>query len=59
MFAEEVKLKVGDKMPDFLKWMYGQTVGLRNGKIDYYDYDVERFIRYNCDPKREPLEEVD
>ena len=44
----------------FLKWMRGQTVGMyENGETDWYEYDVNRFIRYNCDPKKEPLHEMD
>jgi hypothetical protein len=33
------------KIKDFDKWMNGQTVGLDNGEIDYYEQDVGRFIR--------------
>ena len=29
---------------DFSKWMTGQTVGMINEEIDYYDHDVKRFI---------------
>ena len=28
----------------FYKWMNGQTVGIKNGELDYYEYDVDRFI---------------
>jgi len=31
---------------EFLKWMLGQTVGIyENGETDYYDWDVDRFIK--------------
>lgn len=48
-----VKEKVLEKLKEnnlkwsvFSKWMTGQTVGLtKDGAIDYYEYDVERFIR--------------
>lgn len=41
------KLKENNlKWSDFMKWMYGQTMGLNeDGTPDYYDWDVERFIR--------------
>jgi hypothetical protein len=43
----EIKLKENNlKWSVFSKWMCGQTVGLnKDGTIDYYEYDVERFIR--------------
>ena len=28
----------------FQNWMYGQTIGKKAGKVDYYEYDVERFV---------------
>lgn len=44
----------------FLDWMKGQTVGMNeDGTTDWYDYDVNRFIRYKCNPKNEPLVDVD
>lgn len=49
MVKEKVleKLKENNlKWSDFMKWMYGQTMGLNeDGTPDYYDWDVERFIR--------------
>jgi NOL1/NOP2/fmu family ribosome biogenesis protein len=34
------------EIADFYKWMDGQTVGLDDkGETDWYDCDVERFIR--------------
>ena len=51
--------KAGGSWQVFRKWMAGQTVGMVNGEIDYYEYDVSRFIRYNCDPAKEPIEEFD
>ena len=53
-------LFAGGKPEDFDNWMCGQTVGLNDdGSFDYYKYDVERFIRYKCNPNNEPLSEVD
>jgi len=63
MTKEETKRKIkkaGGKWSVFIKWMQGQTVGMNeDGTIDYYEYDVERFIRYKCAPQNEPLEEWD
>ncbi len=28
----------------FSDWMCGQTVGMKNGEIDYYDCDVDNYI---------------
>lgn len=49
----------GGKWSVFQKWMSGQTVGVVNGEVDYYNYDIERFIRYNCNPDNEPVEDFD
>jgi hypothetical protein len=49
----------GGKWSVFLKWMAGQTVGMKNGEVDYYNYDIERFIRYSCNPDNEPVEDFD
>ena len=44
---------------DFDLWMAGQTVGMGdNGEIEYYPYDVLRFIRYGGS-KGEPVEAWD
>ncbi len=43
-------------MKAFDKWMFGQTCPITDeGDMGYYTYDVERFIRYKGDPKKEPL----
>ena len=40
----------------FSNWMSEQTMGLySDGEFNYYEYDVERFIRYRCNPENEPL----
>jgi hypothetical protein len=40
--------------------MSGQTMGLNEDGTTYiYDCDVDRFIRYKCDPKNEPLSDWD
>jgi len=63
MTQEETKKKIkeaGGKWSVFIKWMRGQTVGLnKDDTVNYYEYDVKRFIRYKCDPKNEPLDEWD
>ena len=44
----------------FWKWMKGQTIGLNeDGTTDIYEYDVDRFIRYKCNPNNEPVWEID
>ena len=56
---EEIK-KAGGSWDTFNEWMRGQTVGLNeDGTTNLYDYDVERFIRYKCNPKNEPTAEFD
>jgi len=33
------------KWKDFCEWMGGQTIGMNeDGSIDYYDWDVKRYI---------------
>ena len=63
MTKNEAKKKIeeaGGSWEAFSRWMYGQTVGVYpSGEIDYYDYDVNRFIRYKCNPDNEPIEEWD
>ena len=52
--------KAGGDWEVFCDWMYGQTMGMdENGEPDIYSHDVERFIRYKCDPKNEPPWEWD
>lgn len=43
----------------FNKWMTGQTCPIVDGEFCYYQYDVDRFIRYKGDAKNEPLVEWD
>jgi len=33
-----------DNWSKFEEWMNGQTVGMEDGELDYYKWDVERFI---------------
>src|SRR5438132_7237500 len=41
----------GGSFETFLQWMGGQTVGMNpDGSTDYYEDDVERFIRNGCSP---------
>ena len=61
MRLSEIEKKIGkDKLAVFLKWMNHQTVGTyEDGETDFYDEDVERFIRYKCNPDNEPMSEGD
>ena len=44
----------------FREWIRGQTVGIdKDGEIDFYDCDVNRFILYQCDPSKEPMIDFD
>ena len=46
MKEKEVIKKIGkENWNEFTKFMYGQTVGYDNGVFDYYECDVNRFIR--------------
>ena len=51
MTEDEVKAlltKNGKSWDAFKDWMDGQTVGLNDdGTTDYYDSDVQRYIRTN------------
>ena len=29
---------------EFIGWMRGQTVGMKNGEIDFYEHDIKRYI---------------
>lgn len=51
--------EAGGSWEVFQYWMCGQTCPFIDGKVGYYEYDVERFIRYKCDTKNEPPYEVD
>lgn len=58
--AEKKIREAGGDVAVFHKWMTGQTMGINpDGTTDIYDYDVNRFIRYRCNPNNEPLSEVD
>lgn len=58
--AEKMITDAGGDIKIFWEWMRGQTMGLNeDGSTDVYEYDVKRFIRYKCNPKNEPLTEVD
>jgi len=51
--------KAGGSWEAFCDWIIGQTAPIINGKLGYYKYDVDRFIRYKCDPKNESYIEWD
>jgi len=58
--AEKAIKDAGGDVEVFWKWMYGQTMSLNDdGSTNVYEYDVERFIRYKCNPDNEPLNEWD
>lgn len=58
--AENKIISAGGSVETFWNWMRGQTIGLNDdGTTDVYEGDVARFIRYKCDPKNEPLVEID
>jgi hypothetical protein len=41
---EVIKLIGKERWNAFIKFMTGQTVGFKNGKVDYYETDVDDFI---------------
>ncbi len=43
--AEVIKRIGKSNWKKFCKWMYGQTMGLKDGKPDYYECDVEAFVK--------------
>lgn len=46
MNIDEVITKIGqERVQEFMEFMEGQTVGIKNGMIDYYEQDVESFLR--------------
>lgn len=50
MTLEEVAEKIGRaNLQAFSEWMYGQTSGLVNGMVDYYEHDVEVFMEQHRD----------
>ena len=58
--AKTMIKQAGGSWATFLKWMHGQTVSsYPDGSTNFYRYDVERFIGYDCDPGKEPLEDFD
>lgn len=63
MREKDARLKIyaaGGSWDVFNDWMRGQTVGMyEDGECDLYEYDVERFIRYKCNPKNEPTYDFD
>ena len=45
MNKRKVIAQIGESNWDkFCKFMEGQTVGMKNGEVDYYECDVENFI---------------
>lgn len=51
MQKKEVISKIGkDNWTKFMKFMYGQTIGInKNGTYNYYECDVENFLRHPKD----------
>jgi len=63
MREKEVREKIakaGGRWEVFQVWMRGQTCSMyEDGATNFYDHDVNRFVRYNCNPNNEPLMEWD
>lgn len=58
--AKSAIRKAGGSWDVFIEWMSGQTMRLNeDGTSDYYDRDVERYIRYGCNPANEPIIDYD
>ena len=58
--AEQKIIEAGGSTEVFWDWMTGQTMGLNDdGTTNIFDHDVERFIRYKCNPDNEPSWEID
>ena len=57
--TKNVLAHAGLKWEDFLDWMDGHTVGIRDGEVDYYECDVSRFVRNKgctkCDCRFAPV----
>ena len=43
--TRELLKQHGLKWEDFIKWMCGQTYAIVDGEPDYYEWDVNNFIR--------------
>ncbi len=57
--AERKVTEAGGSVETFNKWMRGQTCPVVDDEMAYYQYDVDRFIKYKCDPKNEPIIDFD
>jgi len=58
--TESAIKKAGGSVEVFWKWMRGQTMGMNeDGSTNVYECDVDRFIRYKCNPNNEPVGEWD
>ena len=44
-YKQVIKLIGKKNIKKFESWMHGQTCGLIDGEIDYYDHDVADFVR--------------
>jgi len=56
MTEQQAKNKIeeaGGDMEVFWDFMEGQTMGFKDGIIDIYDCDVDRFIRNYCDIEKQ------
>jgi hypothetical protein len=42
---EVIKLIGKENIEDFSKFIAGQTVGFEKGQVDYYEWDVKKFMR--------------
>ena len=63
MTTQEVEAKLAERnipWDDFQHWMRGQTVGMNeDGSTNWYEYDVNRFIRYRVNGTKESSAEFD
>jgi hypothetical protein len=58
--AEKAIKEAGGDWKVFEQWHCGQTYGINpDGTTNIYEYDVERFIRYKCNPDKEPMCDFD
>lgn len=44
----DIEVIFGSKLPAFLKWMHGQTIGYCEGKK--YNYDTKQYEPTHCGP---------
>lgn len=45
---EQLKRILGDRLPEFMQWMAGQTVSLCDGRA--YDHSRKEYVETGCGP---------